>query len=584
MQAWEGGTDSVVLRLGSGGSAVSAGALWVNEIVAGNPTGGLIGTDGWINCKGIKVDGAAIGPPQVVGIFRAANADGASGYQHDGVILENGEIWVPTVDVMAGNQWHYGASHDIISGAPLGAGAYGWVNLDFPVGVYGKPVKGIISGQRHLFVLTDTGHLVEAGYNDNSIMSDQIGDGTNVWSWSYKVGPSATGAKVESPQVQKTVTDFVCSADGAWDHGSRYANGSTDSMVFLCSDGSAYHCGYGSYGDGTGGTAAVDCSQIETSAAVPIANVDAIYGGGGQYYRFYLVVNGVGIYAYGYNSTYGALGVGDTTNRSYATLTSFPVPNSNGGLVQFAVAGDESEGNAFALYGNGDLYGCGVQGTNKHIDNSGAHVLTPVKMNGGTENIVEFWALSVGSGATYNRVVVRRDDNSMYVRGYSGNSNFFGTTSGTTASTAYDVWQQMNQGRMSGGRYWSVAAPFGYNASDIGYLVYFDDGELWACGDSSVNLYSWGVHLDSNGLSVGAQRGGGVAHWGQIHNWLAADETITYIEAKRYSRYLGTVWTSKGNIWLGGHQADDFPYGGGHDNNHFGRWWRVWPFMAPGQA
>ena len=541
----------------------------------------LYGYDASANAaKKVKM-GLVAPQPAIASLLHAAGSDGSSHATIDGVVLDDGRMYIPVTATFFTNQWHMGGNakwHNTTT--KLDSRTRTWQAIPFPQHFYGKPTKVKIGGGRHMFCLTETGWLLFAGYTDASITDDPESVGAHKPNWIVVAGPgSAPHHGGYTVAIQKTVEDFCVSQNR--EHGGRYDVGNNDHLVFRCSDGTAYSSGYSAYGSGQGTTSNHVPTQIETAAATPITGVTDMVCGGGQYHRTYLL-NTSGIHAYGYNTSYGALGDGTTTNRSYATLTSFPNPSGKSGIAKWLPHGDHSEGAMFVLYGDGDLYGCGVQGGNKWLDNSGAHVNTPVLI---ATSVDDFWPLGTSSSATYAQLVYRKTDNSMFIRGYSNNSNFYGCTTGTSTNTAY-VETAFDQSFMAG-RHWAWATPMGYSAAATGYLAQLDNGEVWVMANSSIDMLDVGAYpANSNFYNSANPEIGNVAGAARIAlPFLASTETIVGGYMKRHSSGYGVVRTSANRIFMHAESDADIPVAAEYNNTGpRGRWYDVTPAVLGGQA
>lgn len=391
-----------------------------------------------------------------------------------GVVGSDGQLYIPVAYNPFTGYFFNGKTATMVGSAPAG-GRYGYMSSGINIGHYGK-VADTWLGYRTLFVLTEGGFLLGAGYNDVGIL-----DAAYTY-FKCLAGPSADEFG-DTPAVNKTITAMQVSA--------RTVNGSLPNsptycmIVALASDGTAYTWGYGNYGNGAGGTSNGFGTQILTAAATPLTNITAVYVGGARYPACHLVTSGGTIYAFGYG-VQSQLGIsGDTANKSYATATSFPSHAGKSGVANIRYGGQESDLATFLLYGDGDLYACGENGSGWHADGANTDNSMPVLVSG---DVADFWPSNQSNPATYGALFLRLvTGNGMRFAGHSGNENL----PVLTTSTVYNTLQTLSSGIWATRYATQMWLQSYYHGGTLEGFARLDDGHVYALGGATRDYYGW---------------------------------------------------------------------------------------------
>lgn len=431
---------------------------------------------------GVKFNGAALGAGGsgvTVAKVVHQNTDGDNG-PGSGFIGSDGRLYAPVTYNPWGGFFFYGKSAAIVSASPTG-GRYGFADCMVNVGHYGKVTKAVFLHSR-LYALTELGYLLGAGYD----VYGDVGGGGNTEQWKLLAGPGDDEYGNATP-LNKTISDFDCSGT-RWNGGTPN-NPTISAILARTNDGLAYFWGYGGYGNGAGATtsanSAVQVLEAEGSNN-PVTNVTQVYCFGGQYVRGYIVESTGDIRAFGYNASYGALGVGDTTNRSYAAVTNFPdhTAGSRGGVTVIRNGGFESEGVTWCLYGNGELHVCGAQGAAGH--HGGGTTTDQTSPNLVKSDCADFWP-SIHSSVDANcYTFLRTTGNDTYFAGFSHPENL----PALTASQNYTTFTQCTSDLFASGHPVNVANR-NYSGATENCFIRWSDGYLYALGVNTKDYFGW---------------------------------------------------------------------------------------------
>ena len=199
--------------------------------------------------------------------------------------------------------------------------------------------------------------------------------------------------------------------------------------VAIKTDGSLWACGYNNYGQlGDGTTTQRNISvQVKENASVSFEDVKAVFAGGSHTVA---IKNNGTLWAWGSNS-YGQLGDGTTTNRSY------PVQIKPDTTWKTASAAHSSygRGHTEAITYNGELYTWGSGSSGPLATGS----ISPVRVNSDTD-----WG-SVSAGDTH--IAAIKTDGSLWTWGSSYQLGDGTKTSRNNPVKVGDNWKAVSAGR-----------------------------------------------------------------------------------------------------------------------------------------
>ena len=399
-----------------------------------------------------------------------------------------------------GRVWAWG---DNDSGQ-LGTGDYvSYTTPQLVTSLY-APIKAIACGGLHSLMLDQAGNLYGCGYNGNG----QLGLGDNndrsLPTYIFTSGVKAMAAGFAHTLIQTNINQVF--AAGLNDHGELGDGTTTDSNTFVA------------------------C----TSTSARSGRIYARSLGAGHFHSLVVGLNG-SVWAWGYNG-YGQLGLGDTTDRLYATQ----MPRA-----AYAKAVTGGERHTLVLSAGGKVLATGYNSSGQLGDGTQTDrsSLTPVKNAS--------FIGSIAAGSDYSVLF------KPFTRSLATGSNSYGQLGlgGIQAITQTKTPRPM----AIGGSIIAVSAcPAGWHS-----LLLRADGTVWACGYNAFGQLGNGTTTNSN-VPVQVLGPGGVGYLQNIIAIAAGEWHSMALAAD------GTVYTwgdnAYGELGLG-------------DNTG-----RLYPVQAPGQG
>lgn len=317
--------------------------------------------------------------------------------------------------------------------------------------------------------LTNTGSVYSFGKNQFG----QLGTGDTVQT--DLLGPRLTLGPGNTYGNPTGIVLDVVTAGG-------YNSTSTpETYCALLTGGTAWMVGYGGQGqmaDGTNTGTNTLWKQVKTGVSTFLTGVVAVYAGGyDQYTSFYALTSSGELYGWGYNG-HGNLGLGNTTNRNYATLISTLVTNVWVGSGDSAILFLKKTDNKIYAAGRNASGQLGIGNTSNAVSLTQVTALNSVNIEK-----VYVCASNNSSSTTYAKVV---GDNTLYVTGYNSQGQL-----GLGNTTALNEFTRVN---------FSITSPildiYSCVMDTIGGFVTIltQDGNTYFVGQSR-----WGIGSVTNG-------------------------------------------------------------------------------------
>lgn len=134
----------------------------------------------------------------------------------------------------------------------------------------------------------------------------------------------------------------------------------------------------------------------------------------------YAVLSNGWVYSCGNNATYGALGHGDTTDRTVYTRVEYFVTNTITAVKAWVFTSrvTPNAATAFVLDDNGDVYSCGYANVGRHGQGDTATKTNFALVTGSIPPIVDVVACAA---SYYSHVMLLDEDGDLWAAGYNGN-------------------------------------------------------------------------------------------------------------------------------------------------------------------
>lgn len=273
------------------------------------------------------------------------------------------------------------------------------------------------------FPYETTGRVIQADFS-GTYCAYALFDNGNLYTWGYNnYGTCGLGDTSQRYVPVLAATSVTAVYSTGWLTGQ---NNHTASRLYIKkSDGYIYGAGYNGYGalglgDTTNRSSFTQISGLGTSCKY-LHNFGADNGSA------WAVMNDNSIYVCGYNG-YGQFGNGGTSSySSFIDVTSYFNPSKHNVVKIF---GDSGTYNTIAiLLSNGDLYTCGYNGNYQIGNGSASNIYTPYKVLTGVTN-----AWNVGGGGSAGTYFATKGDNVLWAWGYNGYGQC--GTNGTTGITS----------------------------------------------------------------------------------------------------------------------------------------------------
>ncbi len=338
-------------------------------------------------------------------------------------------------------------------------------------------------------------------------------DGT-VWAWGNDLygalGDAAGNSGILAQAVQVSgMSDIISIGAGTW---TSYA---------VRADGTAWAWGWngsnGSLGNGTTGGSVYLPQQVLASAGSPLTNMVSVTGG--AYYAMGLTSYGY-LYAWGQNDQ-GQLGLGDTTNRLFATFVTSGIRQCSAGLMRLDAFGNEEYGvggSSLAVRSTGEVIAWGRNDLGQLGLGDTVNRLSPASVPGA--------GLGRQASAGSRLSTMLRADGLVRAAGSDadggiGDGGFGGTVPSFTVCDA--PWA------LTG-----ITATAGGNAFTLGLK---GDGTVWAWGNNGSGQLGDGTY-NFSALPVQVQAAGG--------------SPLTNIIAIAAGGYHGVALDAAGRVWTWG--------------------------------
>lgn len=276
------------------------------------------------------------------------------------------------------------------------------------------------------FQYETTGKVIQADHS-GTYNAYALFDNGNLYTWGYNnygtCGLGDTSQRYVPTLAAANVTEVYSTG---W---LTAQNNYTASRIYIKkSDGYIYGAGYNGYGalglgDTTNRSSFTQISGLGTSC-------QKIYNFGADYGSAWAVMNDNSIYVCGYNG-YGQFGNGGTSNYySFIDVSSYFNPSK---VPVVKIFGDSGNYNTIAiLLSNGDLYTCGYNGNYQIGNGSASTIYSPYKVMTGVTN-----AWSIGGGGSAGTYFATKGDGNLWTWGYNGYGQC--GTNGTSSCTTPTV-------------------------------------------------------------------------------------------------------------------------------------------------